>query len=87
MRVAELTTSYPRSSGDAAGRFVADAVEHVRLRGVAVEVVGPQQYRHYGIAYGHGMLEVAAIAMRIATRHGLAYNGKIVVTTPSVRDN
>ena len=56
MRVAVLTTSYPRSSGDAAGRFVADAVEHVRLRGVDVEVVGPQQYRHYGIAYGHGML-------------------------------
>ena len=56
MRVAVLTTSYPRSPGDAAGRFVADAVEHVRLRGVGVEVVGPQQYRHYGIAYGHGML-------------------------------
>ena len=32
MRIAVLTTSYPRSSGDAAGRFVADAVEHVRLR-------------------------------------------------------
>ncbi len=31
--------------------------------------------------------EVAAIALRIATRHGLAYNGKIVVTTPTVRDN
>ena len=56
MRVAVLTTSYPRSSGDAAGRFVADAVEHVRARGVDVEVVGPEQYRHYGIAYGHGMV-------------------------------
>jgi glycosyltransferase involved in cell wall biosynthesis len=56
MRVAVLTTSYPRSAGDAAGRFVADAVDHVRARGVDVEVVGPQQYRHYGIAYGHGML-------------------------------
>jgi D-sorbitol dehydrogenase (acceptor) len=31
--------------------------------------------------------EVAAIAMRIATKRGLAYNGKIVVTTPTVRDN
>jgi meso-butanediol dehydrogenase/(S,S)-butanediol dehydrogenase/diacetyl reductase len=30
--------------------------------------------------------EVAAIAMRVATRAGLAYNGKIIVTTPSVRD-
>jgi glycosyltransferase involved in cell wall biosynthesis len=56
MRVAVLTTSYPRSSGDAAGRFVADSVEHVQSRGVDVEVVGPEQFRHYGIAYGHGML-------------------------------
>jgi glycosyltransferase involved in cell wall biosynthesis len=56
MRVAVLTTSYPRSAGDSAGRFLADAVDHVRARGVEVEVVGPQQYRHYGIAYGHGVL-------------------------------
>jgi glycosyltransferase involved in cell wall biosynthesis len=56
MRVAVLTTSYPRFAGDAAGRFVADAVEHVRARGVEVEVVGPEQFRHYGIAYRHGAL-------------------------------
>jgi glycosyltransferase involved in cell wall biosynthesis len=56
MRVAVLTTSYPRSPGDAAGRFVAGSVEHIRERGVEVEVVGPQQFRHYGIAYGHGVL-------------------------------
>jgi len=56
MKVAVLTTSYPRSTGDSAGRFVADAVDHVRARGVEVEVVGPQQYRHYGVAYGYGML-------------------------------
>lgn len=56
MRVGVLTTSYPRFPGDAAGRFVADAVEHVRARGVEVEVVGPEQFRHYGIAYGHGIL-------------------------------
>jgi glycosyltransferase involved in cell wall biosynthesis len=56
VRIAVLTTSYPRAAGDAAGRFVADAVDHVRARGIDVEVVGPQQYRHYGIAYGHGML-------------------------------
>jgi glycosyltransferase involved in cell wall biosynthesis len=56
MRVAVLTTSYPRFDGDAAGRFVADAVERVRARGVDVEVIGPEQFRHYGIAYGHGML-------------------------------
>jgi len=56
MRVAVLTTSYPRFPGDAAGHFVADAVEHVRARGVEVEVVGPQQFRTYGLAYGHGVL-------------------------------
>jgi glycosyltransferase involved in cell wall biosynthesis len=56
MRVGVLTTSYPRFPGDAAGRFVADAVEHVRARGVDVEVVGPEQFRHFGIAYGHGVV-------------------------------
>ena len=56
MRVAVLTTSYPRFDGDAAGRFVADAVDRVRARGVDVEVIGPQQFRHYGVAYGHGVL-------------------------------
>lgn len=56
MRIAVLTTSYPRSPDDSAGRFVADAVERVRARGVEVEVIGPQQFRHYGIAYGHGAL-------------------------------
>jgi glycosyltransferase involved in cell wall biosynthesis len=56
MRVGILTTSYPRFPGDAAGRFVADAVERVRARGVQVDVVGPEQFRHYGIAYGHGVL-------------------------------
>src|SRR5829696_5913809 len=31
--------------------------------------------------------EVASVAMRVALRPGLGYNGKIVVTTPTVRDN
>jgi glycosyltransferase involved in cell wall biosynthesis len=56
VRVGVLTTSYPRFAGDAAGRFVADAVERVRARGVQVDLVGPEQFRHYGIAYRHGML-------------------------------
>jgi glycosyltransferase involved in cell wall biosynthesis len=56
MRVAVLTTSYPRFSGDAAGRFIAEAVEHLYTRGVDVQVVGPQQFRHFGIAYGHGVV-------------------------------
>ncbi len=56
MRVAVLTTSYPRRPGDAAGRFVAEAVEHLRAGGVEVEVVSPASFRHYGIAYGHGIV-------------------------------
>lgn len=56
MRVAVLTTSYPRSPADVVGRFVADAVERVRARGVEAEVIGPEQFRHFGIAYGHGVL-------------------------------
>jgi glycosyltransferase involved in cell wall biosynthesis len=36
--------------------FVADAVEHIRARGVEVDVVGPEQFRHFGIAYGHGIV-------------------------------
>jgi Glycosyl transferases group 1 len=56
MRIAVLTTSYPRFPEDAAGRFVGDAVQHLRARGVEVEVVGPEQFRHFGIAYGHGIV-------------------------------
>jgi glycosyltransferase involved in cell wall biosynthesis len=55
VRVVVLTTSYPRFPGDAAGRFVADAVERLRSRGVAVEVVSPAGFRHFGIAYGAGV--------------------------------
>jgi glycosyltransferase involved in cell wall biosynthesis len=56
MRVGVLTTSYPRFPGDPAGHFVADAVEHLRARGLDVAVVGPQQFHTYGLAYGHGVL-------------------------------
>jgi glycosyltransferase involved in cell wall biosynthesis len=55
VKVVVLTTSYPRYAGDAAGRFVADAVEHVRARGVEVEVVSPARFRHFGVAYGGGV--------------------------------
>jgi glycosyltransferase involved in cell wall biosynthesis len=55
MRVVVLTTSYPRSADDAAGRFVAEAVEHLRARGVEVEVVSPSSFRHFGIANGEGV--------------------------------
>ena len=56
MRVAVLTTSYPRYPGDAVGRFVADAVDHVRHRGIDVDVVGPEQFRGFGLTFGHGVL-------------------------------
>lgn len=55
MKVTVLTTSYPRRPGDVAGLFVADQVEHIRERGVEVEVVSPASFRHYGIAYGAGV--------------------------------
>src|SRR5919201_1382533 len=56
MRVVVLTTSYPRGPEDPAGRFVADAVERLRARGVDVDVVGPERFRHFGIAYGAGVV-------------------------------
>jgi glycosyltransferase involved in cell wall biosynthesis len=56
MKLVVLTTSYPRDEGDAAGRFVADAVERLRRRQIEVEVVSPNDFRHYGIAYGSGIL-------------------------------
>ena len=56
MKVVVLTTSYPRHEGDPAGNFVADAVNRVRERGVGVEVVSPASFRHFGIAYGAGVM-------------------------------
>ncbi len=51
-----LTTSYPRHADDVAGPFVRDAVEAVRAAGVEVEVVSPASFRHFGLAYGHGIV-------------------------------
>jgi glycosyltransferase involved in cell wall biosynthesis len=56
VKVTVLTTSYPRSAEDVAGRFVADAVEGLRAAGVDVEVVSPLSFAHFGIAYGHGVV-------------------------------
>jgi glycosyltransferase involved in cell wall biosynthesis len=55
VKVLVLTTSYPRNEGDAAGRFVADAVSRIRA-GVEVDVVSPNDFRHFGIAYGAGVV-------------------------------
>jgi glycosyltransferase involved in cell wall biosynthesis len=56
MKVCVLTTSYPRSAEDVAGRFVAEAVERVEAAGVDVQVVSPARFRHFGIAYGGGIV-------------------------------
>jgi glycosyltransferase involved in cell wall biosynthesis len=56
VKVLVLTTSYPRDADDPSGRFIADAVEHVRARGVEVDVVSPTSFRHFGLAYGHGIV-------------------------------
>ena len=56
MKVVVVTTSFPRNERDVAGLFVHDAVEAVRREGVAVEVVSPASFRHFGIAYGHGIV-------------------------------
>ncbi len=56
MRVAVLTTSYPRDASDVAGVFLRDAVEDLRARGVEIEVVSPATFRHFGIAYGAGIV-------------------------------
>jgi glycosyltransferase involved in cell wall biosynthesis len=55
LKVLVLTTSYPRSADDVAGVFVRDAVEHLRAAGENVVVVSPVSFRHFGIAYGHGI--------------------------------
>ena len=50
------TTSWPRDERDWVGRFVADAVERVRERGVEVDVVGPVCSGDFGLAYGNGVV-------------------------------
>jgi len=57
VRVCVLSTSYPRSADDVAGRFVADAVDHLRAAGVEVDVVSPASFPHFGIAYGGGIVQ------------------------------
>ncbi len=56
MKVVVLATSYPRQPADPSGAFVRDAVEHLRARGIDVEVVSPASFKHFGIAYGYGVV-------------------------------
>ena len=56
MKVVVLTTSYPRGPDDVAGTFVRDAVFALRSAGADVEVVSPASFRHFGLAYGYGIV-------------------------------
>ena len=56
MKLLVLTTSYPRDRGDIAGTFVRDGVEALRAEGLDVRVVSPASFRHFGIAYGDGIV-------------------------------
>lgn len=56
MNVCWLTTSYPRDASDAAGAFMRDAVEDLHAGGVEIEVVSPASFRHFGVAFGAGIV-------------------------------
>ena len=56
MKLVVLTTSYPRDRDDVAGSFVRDGVEALRAEGLDVRVVSPASFRHFGIAYGDGIV-------------------------------
>jgi len=55
LKVVVLTTSYPRHDDDPSGRFVADAVERLRARGVAIDVVSPAVFGSFGLAESGGI--------------------------------
>ncbi|HET7130116.1 MAG TPA: glycosyltransferase family 4 protein [Gaiellaceae bacterium] len=59
LRVALLTTYFPRHDDDYAGRFVSDLVYHVEKAGVEFEVVKPGVFNDYGLAYGAGVVRNA----------------------------
>jgi glycosyltransferase involved in cell wall biosynthesis len=56
VRILVLTTSYPRDPDDVAGTFVRDGVDALREAGLDVRIVSPASFRHYGIAYGDGIV-------------------------------
>jgi len=56
MKVVVFTTSWPRHERDWVGRFVSDAVAQAGARGVQTDVVSPGVFRHYGLAYGNGVV-------------------------------
>jgi glycosyltransferase involved in cell wall biosynthesis len=59
LRVAMLTTYYPRHEDDFAGRFVSDLVGRLEALGVTFEIVKPGVYNDFGLAYGAGIVRNA----------------------------
>jgi glycosyltransferase involved in cell wall biosynthesis len=55
LKIVVLTTSYPRHDDDPSGRFIADAVERLRERGVAIDVVSPAVFGSFGLAEAGGV--------------------------------
>jgi glycosyltransferase involved in cell wall biosynthesis len=55
LKVVVLTTSYPRHDDDPSGGFVADAVERLRDRGLAIAVVSPAVFGSFGLAQTGGI--------------------------------
>lgn len=51
MRVSVFTTSYPRNPDDFAGRFISDAVDRMRKRGIEIDVVSPGVYNDHGLTF------------------------------------
>ena len=64
LKVAMFTTSYPRDETDVSGRFVFNAVQHLRDRHVDVEVVAPGSYRDFGLTGARNGGVVAAVKRR-----------------------
>ena len=59
LRVAVLTTYYPRDENDSGGLFVSDLVTRLEARGVQMEVVRPGVYNDHGLSYGFGVVRNA----------------------------
>ena len=61
MKVAVLTTSYPRHEGDLAGRFVFDLVRRLRARGIEMDIVA---YQDFGLTGSRGPGLIASLKKR-----------------------
>jgi len=81
VKVVVLTTSYPRFAGDAAGRFVADAVRHVRAAGVDVEVQARDEVAR--AAEREELVEVSSVRLQHEPPSTCGGRGRCRVRLPS----